>query len=634
MTFKFFQFEIESLSVFIQQLRLNSGTVFSVAAHFRLIREEMASSTKTDVRRVKEMPDSVVDPRTNKKYVTGQLLGKGGFARCYELTDIATKEIFAGKVVSKTVLTKQHQKDKMAQEVAIHRSLSHQHIVKFYGFFEDPDNVYILLELCRKRSLMEMHKRRKTLSEPETRYFLHQIVSACKYLHDNRVIHRDLKLGNLFITEEMEIKIGDFGLATKLEFDGERKKTLCGTPNYIAPEILSKKGHSYEVDVWSLGCMLYTLLVGKPPFETTCLKDTYSKIKKNEYRIPSRITPAARNLIQSLLQSDPGKRPTMAKILCDEFMTTGYFPSRLPASCLTVAPRFDGKEDMSISLNPGQYAQLDIAKGKIPAKAGLAPLREQGQLQMVGAEAAGNDKNDPQEGKDDEPEVCLLTDLMTQLSNVVSCKPWDKVIKNEDDAEDPCAIPMIWISKWVDYSDKYGLGYQLNDNSVGVYFNDTTKLSLLADGDNIQYIEKNGMEHHHTLQSFPEILNKKVTVLKYFRDYMSVNLVKAGASMTPRDGDELSRLPYMKSWFRTRSAIVMLLTNGTVQINFLKDHTKLIMCPLMGAVTYFDENRGFRTYRFNLIEQFGCCKELAIRLRYAREAVDKLKATIKPRAGS
>ena len=85
-----------------------------------------------------------------------------------------------------------------------------------------------------------------------------QILYGIKYLHDHRVIHRDLKLGNLFLSDKMEIKIGDFGLATKLEFEGELKRTVCGTPNYIAPEILDgKKGHSYEVDVWSLGVIMY-----------------------------------------------------------------------------------------------------------------------------------------------------------------------------------------------------------------------------------------------------------------------------------------------------------------------------------------------------------------------------------------
>lgn len=124
------------------------------------------------------------------------------------------------------------------------------------------------------------------MTEPEARYFMRHTILGCQYLHNNRVIHRDLKLGNLFLSDDMDVKIGtqtmivlclfissltsfnqdclsnfslslgDFGLATKIEFDGERKKTLCGTPNYIAPEVLCKKGHSFEVDIWSLGCIL------------------------------------------------------------------------------------------------------------------------------------------------------------------------------------------------------------------------------------------------------------------------------------------------------------------------------------------------------------------------------------------
>lgn len=103
---------------------------------------------------------------------------------------------------------------------------------------------------------MELHKRRHQVSEPEARYFIKQVVQGCQYLHVNRIVHRDLKLANLFLNDEMMVKIGDFGLASTIENDGEMKKTLCGTPNYIAPEILHKHGHSFEVDSWSVGCIL------------------------------------------------------------------------------------------------------------------------------------------------------------------------------------------------------------------------------------------------------------------------------------------------------------------------------------------------------------------------------------------
>lgn len=188
---------------------------------------------------------------------------------------------------------------------------------------------------------MELHKRRKTITEYECRYYIYQIVQGVKYLHDNRIIHRDLKLGNLFLNDDLHVKIGDFGLATRVEYEGERKKTLCGTPNYIAPEILNKKGHSYEVDIWSIGCVMYTLLVGQPPFETKSLKDTYSKIKKCEYRVPGYLRKQPADMIIKMLQSNPEQRPTISQCLKFDFITSSAVPASLPASCLTMAPRAD-----------------------------------------------------------------------------------------------------------------------------------------------------------------------------------------------------------------------------------------------------------------------------------------------------
>jgi len=105
---------------------------------------------------------------------------------------------------------------------------------------------------------------------------------------------------------------------------------------------------------------------------------------------------------------------------------------------------------------------------------------------------------------------------------------------------------------------------------------------------------------------------------------MKEHLLKTGEKPKPRDGDDLVRLPYLNNWFRTRNAIVFQLTNGTVQVNFFQDHTKLILCPLMGSVTYINDKRDFRTFKFNLIEKYGCSKEVSTRLRYARDVVDRL----------
>jgi polo-like kinase 1 len=173
---------------------------------------------------------------------------------CYELTSLDSGRTYAGKIIPRATLAhKPSAQKKMVHEIKIHRSIAHQNVVKFERFFEDHQNVYLLLELCSNHSLMELVRRRQRLTEPEVQYFMWSLVNTMAHLHGRHIIHRDLKLGNLFLNADMELRIGDFGLATQLDHAEERKQTLCGTPNYIAPEILSKGGHSFEVDTWAMG---------------------------------------------------------------------------------------------------------------------------------------------------------------------------------------------------------------------------------------------------------------------------------------------------------------------------------------------------------------------------------------------
>ena len=291
---------------------------------------------------VEEKITKVTGEEQIRKYSKGRLLGKGGFAKCYEFRNIETNQITAAKVIAKSSLVKSRAKQKLISEIKIHKALHHPNIVAFEHYFEDSENVYLLLEICQNQSLNELLKRRKTLTEIEVQCYTMQIIKALKYLHSHRIIHRDLKLGNLFISDKMELKVGDFGLATKLEFDGERKRTVCGTPNYIAPEILDgKTGHSYEVDIWSLGVIIYTLIIGKPPFETNNVKETYKRIKMNSYSFPERaiISDAAKALIQDILVLDPTKRPSLDGILASDFFNMGTsIPKLLQPSTLACPP--------------------------------------------------------------------------------------------------------------------------------------------------------------------------------------------------------------------------------------------------------------------------------------------------------
>lgn len=251
-------------------------------------------------------------------------------------------------------------------EILIHRSLSHPNIIKFHDLFQDEENMYFKLELCSngvrynpvffsirgrvftlislslsRQSMNDMIRTRGRCLDEEARFYMVQLLAACQYMHNNHVIHRDLKLGNIMLDPNMNIKVGDFGLAALLKDAEERKKTMCGTPNYIAPEILYQidgSGHSFEVDVWSVGVILYTLLMGKPPFQTTSVSGIYEKIRKNEYSIPEYIHPAAADLIKRILTPDPSARPTLMQIMHHPWFTCAPIPLFIPSSGTKMVP--------------------------------------------------------------------------------------------------------------------------------------------------------------------------------------------------------------------------------------------------------------------------------------------------------
>eukprot|EP00826_Nyctotherus_ovalis_P022656 TRINITY_DN17518_c0_g1_i5.p1 TRINITY_DN17518_c0_g1~~TRINITY_DN17518_c0_g1_i5.p1 ORF type:complete len:322 (-),score=90.87 TRINITY_DN17518_c0_g1_i5:726-1691(-) len=277
-------------------------------------------------------------------------------------------------------------------EIRVHNSLKHANVVAFDHFFEDRQSIYILLEMCSNKTLNELLARRKRLTELEAKCYLVQIVAGLKYIHTNRVIHRDLKLRNLFLTDKMELKIADFGLATRLKFPGERRKTMCGTPNYIAPEVISgSHGHSYEVDIWALGIILYVLLVGRAPFETPDVNSTYARIQSNSYEFPSEIpiSEEAKDLIAKILILDPSKRPSLDQILEHKFFSAYNIPKLMPISTLVCPPTESFSSQYTAYYDKSKYSYLSSnlkdEKLKVPkkflstaaiAQAGGAPLSE------------------------------------------------------------------------------------------------------------------------------------------------------------------------------------------------------------------------------------------------------------------
>uniref|UniRef100_A0A4W3ICB9 Serine/threonine-protein kinase PLK3 n=1 Tax=Callorhinchus milii TaxID=7868 RepID=A0A4W3ICB9_CALMI len=524
-------------------------------------------------------------------------LKKGGFARCYEMTDVSSNRVYAVKVIPHTRVAKPHQKEKIEKEIRLHKSLSNKHIVKFYHNFEDHESIYIFLEHCRNRSLAHILKARKTLTEPEVRYYLRQIILGLKYLHGRDILHRDLKLGNFFVNDLMEVKVGDFGLATKLEPKDQRKRTICGTPNYLAPEVLNKQGHGPEADVWSLGCVMYTMLFGRPPFETTDLKDTYRCIRTVEYTMPSTSSVAAKNLVASILRKDPEHRPTLDEIINHDFFTKGFIPDVLHSSSCLMVPDLSVPAPTKSLLK--KITETFFGRKKSKATSGLLKANSV-------SFAAAEDSITARRAAESAMHI-----LKSCLSNMPSPK------KNPIGHSIHRTTPFIWVTKWVDYSNKYGFGYQLSNRTIGVLFNDGTHMSLSADRRNVYYYLNNSQHFSFSASAIPEQLANQMKVVQYFATYMEEHLMEGGdLARTAEDCHDPSL--FLLQWIKTDHSLLMLFNNGTLQVNFYQDHTKLILCKPEHShlLTYINKDRVACTFKLDTIAEIGCSQELYHRLNY------------------
>ena len=260
-----------------------------------------------------------------KRYKMERLLFIKDFNRkIYEFICLNINQKFVVKVIPKKGLNHR----KKAKILDIIQTLDHPNIIKYNHFFEDDNNIYIFLDLINNMTtLNDFLKKEKTLREQEVKYFILQLLKGLKYLHDNKIIHRHLKLDNIYLTNNKELKIGEFDLAVKLEIDGEKIKSIIGTPLYMAPELLKEKEYSYEIDIWSLGIIIYTLLVGKTPFETQHFQELLEKVKRMDYTFPEKINISneAKDLISKILVDDPSKRLTLDQILTHKFLKNDQF---------------------------------------------------------------------------------------------------------------------------------------------------------------------------------------------------------------------------------------------------------------------------------------------------------------------
>lgn len=260
------------------------------------------------------------------KYELGKLLGCGAFGKVYHARDIRTAQSVAIKVVSKQKILKSGLTAHVKREISIMRRLRHPHIVRLLEILATKKKIYFVLEFAKGGELFAKLAKGRFSEDLSRRYF-QQLISAVGYCHSRGVYHRDLKPENLLLDENWDLKVTDFGLSAvrdQIRPDG-LLHTLCGTPAYVAPDILAKKGYDgAKVDIWSCGIILFVFNAGYLPFNDTNLMTMYRKIYKGEFRCPKWTSPELKRLLTRLLDTNPVTRITVEEIKNDPWFQKGY----------------------------------------------------------------------------------------------------------------------------------------------------------------------------------------------------------------------------------------------------------------------------------------------------------------------
>ncbi|KAL9259030.1 CBL-interacting serine/threonine-protein kinase 6-like protein [Drosera capensis] len=251
------------------------------------------------------------------KYELGRMLGHGTFAKVYHARNVQTGKMVAMKVVGKEKVIRVGMTEQVKREISVMRMVKHPNIVELHEVLASRTNIYLVMELVRGGELFAKVAKGR-LKEEAARAYFSQLVSAVDFCHSRGVYHRDLKPENLLLDEEGRLKVTDFGLSAlseHLKQDG-LLHTTCGTPAYVAPEVIGKKGYDgAKADIWSCGVILYVLLAGFLPFQDDNLIVMYRKIYRGDFKCPPWFSNDARRLITKLLDPNPNTRITIPKIV-------------------------------------------------------------------------------------------------------------------------------------------------------------------------------------------------------------------------------------------------------------------------------------------------------------------------------
>ena len=419
------------------------------------------------------------------------ILGRGGYGRVYRVqiekefpSEVKT---YAIKIFDKKILKEDKEKgDNVLNEIRIHRSLKHEHICKFEHSFEDKDNVYILMEYCPDGTLSNLLRKREKLTEIEIRFYMYQVLKVLKYFRIQKLVHRDLTLGNIFLKNYKEIKISDFGLAFRENETDEKSGIICGTPGYFTPESQIFK-YSYKTDIFYFGMCIYYLFGGKNIFDTS--QQSYDFFVNGEFEPEKyliKISKEASDLLKKIITVE-GKRIGLDKIDRHPFFNKGK------GLDIENFPNPNDKNYMS---------QINELSNKL----GIKPIDINKNNEKDSSDASSSESDTSSKNKKDindnifNKRKTYRGSMFNRFNSNLGINN-NNYNYNNNESEDSNVyldsknhinktkiktININQINYIIDFNDKYiknyGIGYKFNNNNIGFIFNDEsqmTKLNLL-----------------------------------------------------------------------------------------------------------------------------------------------------------
>ncbi|XP_031112653.1 CBL-interacting serine/threonine-protein kinase 9 isoform X1 [Ipomoea triloba] len=274
------------------------------------------------------------------KYELGNTLGEGSFAKVKYATNLTSGESVAIKIIDRDRILRHKMVEGIKREISTMKLIKHPNVIRIFEVLASKTKIYIVLEYANGGELFDKIARHGRLKEDEARGYFQQLINAVDYCHSRGVYHRDLKPENLLLDSFGILKVSDFGLSAlpkQVREDG-LLHTACGTPNYVAPEVLADKGYNgTSADVWSCGVILFVLMAGYLPFDEPNLTVLYRRIQKASFAFPSWFSSSSKKLIKRILDPNPVTRITIPEILKNDWFKKGYKP-----------PHFQPDEDVTL----------------------------------------------------------------------------------------------------------------------------------------------------------------------------------------------------------------------------------------------------------------------------------------------